>query len=243
MSLKQLLEHPWVKEYKKDLDAIRKFDIIEEKLGVDRLYLVTGALVVMFFGMLGAFGGSPVANLVGFIYPTYRSYKALKSESKADDTQWLTYWVVYAFFIVFEGFSDFLMSWIPLYYIAKIGFLWFCMSPTFQGSSIMFHKFIEPFLDSTSKTLDEVEEDVRDAVEDAVEDIQHEITEKGTAFVVNHVLTNQARISSRSTPDRVSEDEGSDGDEDVDYVTSTRQDPPTFSDDDDSEDNYHPKTT
>lgn len=244
----KILEHPWVKEYKKDLDGIRHFDIIEEKLGVDRLYVVTGALAVLFLGMLGAFGGSPVANLVGFVYPTYKSYKALKSEKKSDDTQWLTYWVVYSFFIVFEGFSDVLMSWIPLYYIAKIAFLWFCMSPTFQGSSIIFHKFIEPFLDSTSNTLDEVEEDVREAVEDVVEDIQHEITEKGTAFVVNHVLTSQSRRSSGSTPRAGSE--GSDvevsyadevDDEDLDYIASTCQDPPVLSDD--SDDTYHPKST
>lgn len=224
--LQQVLEHPWIKEYKHDLDQIRQLDIIEEKLGVDRLYVVSGAIVVLFLGMLGAFGGSPVANLVGFIYPTYKSYKALKSEKKEDDTQWLTYWVVYSFFIVIEDFTDVLMSWIPMYYIAKIAFLYFCMSPTFQGSSIIFHKFIEPFLDTTSKSIDEVEEDVRDAVED----LQEQLTEKGTEFVVNQVLHHDSDSSAASTP-RAGDDA-----EDVDYLTSTRQDPPTLSD---SEDGYH----
>lgn len=224
--LKKLLEHPWVKEYKHDLDQIRQLDIIEEKLGVDRIYVVTGVLVVLFLGMLGAFGGSPVANLVGFVYPTYKSYKALKSEKKDDDTQWLTYWVVYSFFIVIEGFTDALMSWIPMYYIAKIVFLYFCMSPTFQGSSIIFHKFIEPFLDQTSKSIDEVEEDVRDAVED----IQDQLTEKGTAFVVNKVLNSKTVDSGASSPR---------GGDDADYLTSTQQNPPTLSD---SEDGLHPKS-
>lgn len=225
--LQQILEHPWVKEYKHDLDQFRQLDVIEEKLGVDRLYVVTGVIIVLFLGLLGAFGGSPVANLVGFIYPTYKSYKALKSEKKDDDTQWLTYWVVYSFFIVVESFTDILMSWIPMYYIAKICFLLFCMSSTFQGSSIIFHKFIEPFLDYSSKSLDEVEEDMRDAVED----LQEQLTEKGTEFVVNQVLNNNKSDSAASTPRA--------GDEDVDYLTSTQQDPPTLSD---SEDGYHPKS-
>lgn len=232
--MEKVLEHPWVKEYKEDLHEIRQLDIIEEKLGVDRLYVVTGVIAVLFLGMLGVFGGSPVANLVGFIYPTYKSYKALKSENKKDDTQWLTYWVVYSFFIVVESFTDVLMSWIPMYYLAKIGFLYFCMSPTFEGSTIIFKKFIEPFLDSTSARLDQAE--------DIVEDLKDEITEKGTAFVVNKVVTNAAKqavgggASASSTPEPGSE--GSD--DEIDYRTSTNQNPPTLSD---SEDNYHPKST
>lgn len=235
--MEKLLEHPWVKEYKEDLHKFRQLDIIEEKTGVDRFYVVTAGLVVLFFGMLGAFGGSPVANLVGFIYPTYRSYKALKSEDKEDDTQWLTYWVVYSFFIVTESFTDILISWIPLYYIAKIGFLYFCMSPTFKGSSIIFKKLIEPFLDQTAKSLDEIEDDVKDVVGSTVKDIQEQVTQKGTEFVVNHVMNKSKESAESGAVSPTSE--GSDGDDDTDYLTSTQQDPPTLSD---SEDNFHAKS-
>ena len=47
-----------------------------------------------------------LANTVGFLYPAYCSIKALESSVKKDDTQWLTYWVVFAFFSVVEYFAD-----------------------------------------------------------------------------------------------------------------------------------------
>ena len=40
---------------------------------------------------------------------------------KDDDTQWLTYWVVYAAFGILEYFTDLLLSWIPFYFLAKVG--------------------------------------------------------------------------------------------------------------------------
>ena len=48
------------------------------------------------------------------------SCKAIDSEDKDDDTQWLTYWVVYAAFGILEYFTDILLSWIPFYFLAKV---------------------------------------------------------------------------------------------------------------------------
>lgn len=46
--------------------------------------------------------------------------KAIESKVKDDDTQWLTYWVVYGLFSVLEAFSDIFLSWFPLYYVSKV---------------------------------------------------------------------------------------------------------------------------
>ena len=46
--------------------------------------------------------------------------KAVESEAKDDDTQWLIYWIVYAAFTVVEYFSDFLFSWFPFYFLFKV---------------------------------------------------------------------------------------------------------------------------
>ena len=48
------------------------------------------------------------------------SIKAINSEEKDDDTQWLTYWVVYAVFSVLEFFTDLLLSWFPFYFLLKV---------------------------------------------------------------------------------------------------------------------------
>nr|CAD2202700.1 unnamed protein product [Meloidogyne enterolobii] len=34
-------------------------------------------------------------NITGYLYPAYVSIKAIESHTKEDDTQWLTYWVVF----------------------------------------------------------------------------------------------------------------------------------------------------
>lgn len=49
------------------------------------------------------------------------SIKAIESTAKEDDTQWLTYWVVYGLFSVVESISDAFLFWFPFYYIGKVG--------------------------------------------------------------------------------------------------------------------------
>ena len=48
------------------------------------------------------------------------SCKAIESVDKDDDTMWLTYWVVFAFFGVIEYFTDILLWWIPFYFFLKV---------------------------------------------------------------------------------------------------------------------------
>jgi receptor expression-enhancing protein 5/6 len=54
--------------------------LIADKTGQDKKYvkLGLGALILVVF-VLG-FGASIVANIVGVLYPAYRSFKALESE-------------------------------------------------------------------------------------------------------------------------------------------------------------------
>ena len=48
------------------------------------------------------------------------SIKAIESASKDDDTQWLTYWVVFALFNVVEFASDAIVGWFPIYWLLKV---------------------------------------------------------------------------------------------------------------------------
>lgn len=82
------------------------------------LVLVGGAVFVaiLFFGI----GAGSLCSIVGFVYPAFKSFEAIESKTRGDDTQWLIYWVVYAFFAVIESFSDFLLYWIPFYYAFKV---------------------------------------------------------------------------------------------------------------------------
>ncbi|WP_411025024.1 HVA22/TB2/DP1 family protein, partial [Salmonella sp. s54836] len=98
-----------------------------------------------------------LATLIGFVYPAYKSVFAIESEGKDDDTQWLTYWVVYGFFSIVEFFTDTLLSWFPFYYLIKCGFLvWCMMGGENNGSLIIYRNIIYPNVKKYSSRIDEI---------------------------------------------------------------------------------------
>jgi len=134
-----------------------KYDTVEslhKKTGVRRAYLVLGvALLVVSFILFG-FGSGPLCNLVGFAYPLYASFKAINSDRKDDDSQWLTYWVVYAFFTVVESFTDILLAWIPFYHFFKMAFLLWCYLPQFEGALWIYKRFLDPYIEKEVEAIE-----------------------------------------------------------------------------------------
>jgi len=109
-------------------------------------HLLIGIVLLVLLITLLISGESAVCNLIGFVYPFYKSYEALKTPQKDDDTQWLTYWIVFAAFIVVESLS-FLFNWIPFYYLFKVLFLiWLAY---FKGALIVFQHVLDPALDTS----------------------------------------------------------------------------------------------
>jgi len=138
-------------------ETLSKFDSLnqlEAKTGVRRAYLVLGAGLFLVSFILFGFGSSPLCNLVGFVYPIYQSYKALKTATKEDDSQWLTYWIVYGFLTLVESFTDFFLFWIPFYYFVKIAFLVWCFLPQFKGATWLYQNAIGPLLNRYEKAID-----------------------------------------------------------------------------------------
>eukprot|EP00808_Paulinella_micropora_P015809 g19358.t1 len=119
-------------------------------------YVVLGVGGLLVLLILFGFGMNAFSNLVGFVYPMWMSFKALRSANKDDDAQWLTYWIVYGFFTTVESLTDLLMSWIPFYYLIKIGFLIWLMAPQTQGAIMLFKKVIEPNLGKVESKVDAV---------------------------------------------------------------------------------------
>lgn len=119
-------------------------NLLEQKTGVPKTGIVVLVGLMSFTIIYAAFGAGLLCNLIGFVYPTYASFQAIESKRKDDDTQWLTYWVVYASFTVVESFVEIILFWFPFYYSFKFGFLIWMFLPNTQGAKFLFSNFVRP---------------------------------------------------------------------------------------------------
>ncbi|XP_073241298.1 uncharacterized protein [Porites lutea] len=88
----------------------------------------------------------------GTLYPAYSSYKAMKTKNVREYVRWMMYWIVFALFITVELFADLLLGfWFPFYYELKIIFMLWLLLPATKGSSILYRKFVHPWLSKNEK--------------------------------------------------------------------------------------------
>lgn len=99
---------------------------------------------------------SVACYFVGMLYPMYASFKAIETRESGDDTQWLTYWVVYMSVETFEEFGAFIIGWLPLYYEMKLMFLIWMFAPQTHGAKFLYDTYIKPFLIQHASKIDPI---------------------------------------------------------------------------------------
>eukprot|EP00271_Cylindrocystis_brebissonii_P004635 TRINITY_DN1640_c0_g1_i1.p2 TRINITY_DN1640_c0_g1~~TRINITY_DN1640_c0_g1_i1.p2 ORF type:complete len:161 (-),score=46.35 TRINITY_DN1640_c0_g1_i1:670-1152(-) len=140
-----------------------------------------------------------ITAAVGLAWPSYASFKAIESGGTEDDTQWLTYWVVYSFVHFIEFFFLFILEWVPLYSTIKLLFITWMVLPQFNGATYIYRTQIRRFFMENQKDVDasianlqgEISKNV--SVENVVK-IQHLVEEKGLKQMVT-ALNNVAAVS------------------------------------------------
>ena len=143
-------------EFGRTLEQFDSLAKLEERTGRTRVELV-GAAIAGFLGlmMLSIFVkplGTLMTRLFGFMYPTYQSFKAIehgteaKAGEKADVTQWLTYWFVFAVLslaeeTVLRPLGD---GYMAVYFFVKIVLLLWAFLPQTKGAEFIFTEFLQP---------------------------------------------------------------------------------------------------
>ncbi|KAF9581241.1 ER membrane protein DP1/Yop1 [Lunasporangiospora selenospora] len=138
----------------KELSKIPQLNQFQAATGVPKTYLAIGSGAFFFLMIFFNFAGQLFSNLLGWVYPAYRSFKALETPEKEDDKQWLTYWCVYGFVSILESFTDVLLYWFPFYFFLKTVFLLWLMIPSFNGAVIIYTRVLRPFLVQHKSDID-----------------------------------------------------------------------------------------
>merc|ERR1711894_587414 len=91
-----------------------------------------------------------ITFVLGFLYPSYTSHKAIKSGNEMAK-QWASYWIVRCILTCTEEVMEnwtFLCNWIPLYYDVKLLFAIFMITPISHGgqhvigSTVVYKKIV-----------------------------------------------------------------------------------------------------
>lgn len=132
-----------VSQLDKELSKYPALNNLEKQTGAPKVYVVLGLGFVYFFMIFLNYGGQLLTNLAGFLIPGYYSLNAIFTLTKVDDTQWLTYWVVFAFFSVIESAIS-VTYWLPFYYVFKFALIMWLGLPQFGGAQLVFRSFLQP---------------------------------------------------------------------------------------------------
>jgi receptor expression-enhancing protein 5/6 len=131
--------------------------ILSEKSGIPAPILVGILILACIFVFIGYFD-KYITLLVSCVYPAYFSIKAIETDDKEDDKQWLTYWVVFAAFTVFDSFAGAFLQYIPLYFFIKLVFLIWCFLPNTRGAAVIYNNFLIKCFKRYEKDLDGMNE-------------------------------------------------------------------------------------
>ncbi|KAL9091932.1 MAG: hypothetical protein Q9165_004684 [Trypethelium subeluteriae] len=132
-----------ISQLDKELSRYPALNNLEKQTSVPKVYAVLGLAAIYLFLIIFNLGSAFLVNIAGFIIPGYYSLEALFTSGKADDTQWLTYWVVYAFLTVFESAIS-ATYWFPFYYTFKFVLVLWMALPQTAGAQIIFRSLIQP---------------------------------------------------------------------------------------------------
>ncbi len=210
----------------RELGRYPTVQILASKVNIRSSTLVLSLFVFLFGFLFFGIGANFVANLVGFCYPLYDSFRALSAyESNSPDreahlTELLTYWVVYCSFTLVESATDFLSLWIPLYHLVKIAFLVYCFAPQTRGSLVIYQRIIEPILNKYEGKIDRaggrfsaftqrVESEIRGGAKDGMEGEIKNLADQAVKNLVNSASNAANSAAAGSIAGEASAAEGS----------------------------------
>lgn len=144
-------------DYKK-FTFYEQFEKIEEKTGYPKAFFFVATTIVLGAIIVAIGGAEFVVDMLGFAYPTYMSLYTMDADPEGS-AQWLTYWVAFSGFSIFENMASFILELIPFYFWIKCAFILWMWHPSTRGSTVIFDLALRPALEEPPKDPVEKKDD------------------------------------------------------------------------------------
>ncbi|KAK8807852.1 hypothetical protein WA158_007381 [Blastocystis sp. Blastoise] len=136
--------------YDQKCSSIPYIDLIREKTGVKRIYIVSFTSFLLFLIIYAVFGSNFIATLVGTVYPTYETLRYFCNPNPNDLPKLYTYWILYASFCLLDSVRFILIRWFPLYDAFKVAVFSMCYMDSINLAVILYDNLIAPKLNKQS---------------------------------------------------------------------------------------------
>lgn len=133
-----------------ELEKVQKLKEVADKLGVKVATLVLVFLMLSCVLLIFSFATTIITSMIGFIYPTWKSFRAIKDKKLEAQQQWLTYWVCYSFCQVAYP----VLSYLPYYTWLIIGLYIWMMHPQTKGAMILYNSVFRQLFQSQEEWID-----------------------------------------------------------------------------------------
>lgn len=106
--------------------------------------------------MLGKFVTRCLLLVLGYAYPAFLCFKTVeKNRVQIEELRhWCQYWIIVALFTVLERIGDVLISWFPMYWELKLGFIIYLWHPKTKGTGYVYETAFRPFMARHEREID-----------------------------------------------------------------------------------------
>ena len=111
-----------------------------------------------------------VVLVMGYLHPLYVSYKVVsrkrdsRTSVEAENImlrKMVVFWIVNAVFTLCEAIADIFITWLPLYNIAKVAFVYWMVHNRFDGANQLYERVIQPTLQGHEAQIDKSIDETR----------------------------------------------------------------------------------
>ncbi|KAL4438055.1 hypothetical protein ABPG77_004276 [Micractinium sp. CCAP 211/92] len=108
--------------------------------------------------MLGDFACRVALQLLGYLYPAYKTFKVVQlPATRSNDTllrNWCQYWALMAVFTAVQPVADTFFFWLPLYYEAKLALAVYLWANDLAGAQHVWARWFHPLVSRYEPVVD-----------------------------------------------------------------------------------------